>query len=317
MGLGEHRFEKQGQGLLGAVARADVGPLRQRFFMAPMSVLNTREGDWQTRRRQWLSLGIKSEEGRDDALTFRIPLELSDGSKGNKIRAQTSIFDPVLAELCYNWWCVPGGVVIDPFAGGSVRGIVASVGGFKYWGCELRGEQVTANREQLNDLTCGKFKPRWVEGDSAEAVHRWAPDADFIFSCPPYGNLERYSDDPRDISTLPYAKFLEAYGAIIHDCVHRLRDNRFSAWVVANYRDKDTGEMRDFVGDTIRCFEKAGMRYYNDGILVNSVGSGAMRANNTFIRGGRKLVKSHQNVLVFVKGDHKVAAANIPEIFPD
>lgn len=317
MGLGEHRFEKQGQGLLGAVARADVGPLRQRFFMAPMSVLNTREGDWQNRRRQWLSLGIQSEAGRDDALTFRIPIELSDGSKGNKIRNQTSIFDPVLAELCYNWWCAPGGVVIDPFAGGSVRGIVASVAGYKYWGCELRGEQVAANREQLNELTTGKYKPRWVEGDSLVEVPAYAPVADFIFSCPPYGNLERYSENPKDISTLPYDRFLAVYSEIIRGCVIKLRDNRFSAWVVANYRDKDTGEMRDFVGDTIRAFERAGMRYYNDGILVNSVGSGAMRANNTFIRGGRKLVKSHQNVLVFVKGCHKAAAEYIPEIFPD
>jgi hypothetical protein len=38
----------------------------------------------------------------------------------------TSIFDPVLCEIAYRWFCPSGGTVLDPFAGGSVRGIVAS-----------------------------------------------------------------------------------------------------------------------------------------------------------------------------------------------
>ncbi|MGB3315839.1 MAG: DNA methyltransferase, partial [Albidovulum sp.] len=38
----------------------------------------------------------------------------------------TSIFDPVLCEIAYRWFCPQGGTVLDPFAGGSVRGIVAS-----------------------------------------------------------------------------------------------------------------------------------------------------------------------------------------------
>ena len=38
----------------------------------------------------------------------------------------TSIFDPVLCELAYRWSCPQGGTIIDPFAGGSVRGVVAA-----------------------------------------------------------------------------------------------------------------------------------------------------------------------------------------------
>ncbi|MFT7593218.1 MAG: hypothetical protein ACI8R4_000531 [Paracoccaceae bacterium] len=34
----------------------------------------------------------------------------------------TSIFDPVLCEIAYRWFCPQGGTVLDPFAGGSVRG---------------------------------------------------------------------------------------------------------------------------------------------------------------------------------------------------
>src|SRR5690625_3376786 len=56
----------------------------------------------------------------------------------------TSIFDPVLCEIAYRWFSPPEGVVLDPFAGGSVRGIIASRLGREYVGIELRAEQVEA-----------------------------------------------------------------------------------------------------------------------------------------------------------------------------
>lgn len=294
--------------------KPSVGRLKERFTMPPFSVWNTRDGDWMTRRRLWLDRGIKSEEGRAGKLTFNIPMNLKDGRTGNRVKSQTSIFDPVICELAYGWWCPPGGLVLDPFAGGSVRGIVASLLDRKYIGIELRGEQVAANRAQINEHTRGKlYAPKWAEGDAFDLLPQM-PKCDFMFSCPPYGNLEVYSDDPKDLSTMGYAGFLERYSAIIKAGVDRLHHDRFACFVVANYRDKDRkdGVMVDFVGDTIRAFEAAGAMFYNDIILVNSVGTGAMRANGSFVRGARKMVKSHQNVLVFVKGSAKRAAKNIP-----
>jgi hypothetical protein len=41
-----------------------AGSLAGRFLIPPFSVLNAREGWWQDRKRAWLALGIKSEEGR-------------------------------------------------------------------------------------------------------------------------------------------------------------------------------------------------------------------------------------------------------------
>lgn len=301
-----------GNGLVGPIKPPSRGPLADRFLMSPFSVWNTREGFWQDRRNRWLGLGIKSEEGRDDKLTYAIPETLADGSKGRKVEAQTSVFDPVVCELAYRWWCPPAGVVLDPFAGGSVRGVVASLMGRKYYGCELRGEQVAANRAQAaQDGLYGRWRPKWVEGDSYDTAPACPWPADMIFSCPPYGNLEVYSDHPADISNRNYDDFLDRYRAIIARASTRLKPDSFVVWVVANYRDKEQGKLLDFVGDTIQAWEDAGTKFYNDIILVNSVGSGAMRANTNFVRGGRKMVKLHQNVLVFVKGDHKAAAARV------
>ena len=42
--------------------------LRQQFLVPPFSVLDTRQGYWQDRKKQWKSIGIKSEEGRDNKM---------------------------------------------------------------------------------------------------------------------------------------------------------------------------------------------------------------------------------------------------------
>lgn len=64
----------------------------------------------------------------------------------------TSIFDPVLCELSYRWFSPPGGRILDPFAGGSVRGIVAAVLGRQYVGVDLRPEQIEANVAQWPEV---------------------------------------------------------------------------------------------------------------------------------------------------------------------
>ena len=215
----------------------------------------------------------------------------------------TSIFDPVLCELMYKWFCPPGGQVVDPFAGGSVRGIVASLLGYHYWGCDLRAEQVAANEAQ-RQIANAAFPPIWVCGDSAGTVKQ-APFSDFIFTCPPYGDLERYSDDPKDISTMPYPQFLGALGEILAQSFARLKPHRFAAIVVGEYRDKQ-GNYYGFVPDTVAMCRTFGLRFYNEAILITAVGSLPVRVGRQF-DAGRKLGKTHQNILVFVKGDGKRA----------
>ena len=343
--------------------RMTTGRLKQRFTFPPFSIWDTRQGDWQKRRRLWLERGILSECGRSKSLTYTdsayrktafdfiaqhgdkgvSPAELTKlmkefeahgtlnmdqkGHKGHvayddehlrkligmKRLSGTSIFDPVICELAYSWWCPPGGTVLDPFAGGSVRGIICSLLDRKYLGIELREEQVVANRQQLNERTVGAFEPKWRQGDSYDLCPL-APMVDMVFSCPPYGNLETYSDIPEDISNMEDERFKERYAEIIKRACSRLQEDRFAVWVVSNFRDKKTGEMKNFVGDTIGFFQDAGLKFYNDVVLVNAIGTGAMRANTNMLRGARKLVKVHQNVLTFVKGDSRRAGDHCPVV---
>lgn len=239
---------------------------------------------------------------RSDARTFGQDLMRGENLTG------TSIFDPVLCELVYRWFCPPGGAILDPFAGGSVRGIVASRLARWYTGIDLSARQLAANEAQSAEI-CTQMAPRWIAGNSSDAV-TLAPGAyDLIFSCPPYGDLERYSDDPADLSTMGWGDFLTEYRAIIAACVGMLKPDRFACFIVGDIRDKK-GLYRNLPGETVRAFADAGAALYNDAILVTAVGSLPIRAGKQFTA-SRKLGKTHQNVLVFVKGDPKQATAEI------
>lgn len=317
--------------------------LAERFGIAPFSVLNAREGWWQERKRLWLSLGIQSEVGRgENLLRFSDTINEPDPKKRKAKAAAsqtedlrgglthrtttdpyrapgeeattapqtgTSIFDPVLCELAYRWFCPPGGVILDPFAGGSVRGIVASILGRDYVGGELRPEQVEANRAQAAAI-CKDHAPIWNVGDSRRiGEHCAGTEADFLFSCPPYLWLEVYSDDPADLSTLNEAEFYRAYAEIIKESCALLKNDRFATFVVGEVRDK-AGRLVNFVGKTVEAFEAAGLKFYNDAILVTAAGSLPIRAGKQF-EASRKLGRTHQYVLTFVKGDPKKATEAI------
>lgn len=315
--------------------------LKDDFIMAPFSVLNTRTAEWQDRRRAWLETGIKSEEGRNENLTFATSAQppifydtknslretLGREPSTDEILAEmerlglqamttTSIFDPVLTELSYRWFNVEGGRILDPFAGGSVRGIVAGKLNMPYVGNDLSESQIIANRENAKEVLTGlpsELSPRWTVGDSAHLedvlkTNGVSGEFDLVFSCPPYADLEVYSNDPRDISNMDYPAFLEAYRAAIKQACDRLKPNRFAVFVVGDVRDKK-GIYRNFVGHTIDAFTDCGLHYYNHLILVNQVTSLAMRVRRQF-NAGRKIGKVHQNVLVFLKGsEHQTADA--------
>lgn len=288
--------------------------LADKFIVPPFSVLDARAGVWQDRKRRWLTLGIESEVGRAEGLLFAAS-GVRDADyyrrkkgvrQGDVTDFSTSIFDPVTCELAYRWFTPPGARVLDPFAGGSVRGVTASVLARWYYGVELRPEQVEANRTQAHLGT--DIAPTWIEGDATRLGETFTGDEefDFIFTCPPYADLEVYSDDERDLSNQPWPLFLENYRTAIRDSLSYLRRDRFAAWVISDVRDKK-GNYRGLVAETVRAFHDAGAHLYNDAIYLEPIASGSLRAESPFTS-TRKLTRKHQHLLVFVKGDAKKAA---------
>lgn len=279
--------------------------LSDEFMFTPFSVLDGRKGEWLERKRQWKELGIKSELGRDATC-----LETGIGEKyGRREMSGTSIFDPVLCELMYKWFCPNGGKIYDCFAGGSVRGVVAEKLGCDYTGIELRREQVDANIANASEIG---VSPVWHCDDSLN-VDNYLQDesVDMVFSCPPYFDLEVYSDDKRDLSNMAYNDFCRAYYDIIKKSISKLKPNRFAVFVVGDVRDKK-GFYKDFISLTKKAFIDNGCLLYNEIIKLDPNGTASIRARKTFE--SRKVVKVHQNILVFYKGDPKKIKDNFGRV---
>lgn len=187
---------------------------------------------------------------------------------------------------------------------GGVRGIVAERLGFTYTGIDLRKEQIDANYTNAKEIGTDTDKINWICDNSLNVdEHIEDESADLLFTCPPYFDLEVYSDDENDISNMTYEDFCEAYTTILKKFANKLKDNRFAIVVISDVRDK-RGYYRDLTGITKQAFKEIGALFYNDIILVNVTGSGALRARKQ-MNSGRKVIRTHQNVLVFFKGNPK------------
>jgi len=291
-----------------AVQAKDAGGLAQKFIVPPFTILDARQGPWQERKRAWVALGIEGSKGRGEGGNVYGPDPMRGGvswfqeAKEDGVVAGTSMFDPVLCELVYRWFCPPGGRVLDPFAGESTKGLVAGYLGYGYTGLELRQEQVDENLTQAERLEL-QTQPVWLAGDSVKLDELLEEDDkyDLIFTSPPYFNLEVYSGEEADGSAaINYEDFMQWYENIFAQSVHHLKGQRFVVVKVGEIRD-EAGFYRNFVGDNVRLFAAMGCRYYNEAILITAVGSLPIRAGRQF-NAYRKLGKAHQNILVFFYG---------------
>ena len=270
-------------------------------MIKPFSILDTRSKEWQERKRWWINTyNIQSELGREDTQSRARFWE------DNTV----SIFDATLCEKMYEWFCPKEGRVLDPFAGGSVRGIVATEMGFIYNGIDLSDEQIEANKKQSD-------KPNWITGDSEWVIDSiYDKTQDFVFTCPPYYDLEKYTNNPEDLSNMDADSFDKKYYSILKKAAAKLKDNRFFAVVVSEVREQSVtgnykiGKYKGLVWKTIRACEEAGLHFYNDMILFNSQHQAA-RVVDTYFERNRKVASVHQNILVFVKGNPDIAAEDI------
>lgn len=302
------------------------------FVIPPFSILDTRQGYWQDRKKQWKAIiggngetrqdtNIKSPEVKyktiyDRTKARRMELGISFAeyldrfvseeekrtAEAQALATGTSMFDPVLAEIIVRWFSFPGSRIIDPFAGDVYKGLVFGYLGHDFTGIEIRAEQIEENNKILERFPDARVK--YINGDGQDITRYFEPNSvDLVVSCPPYFNLEHYSNLPGDASNAPtYEAFLQILENGFAGALKCLRENRFAVIVVGDIRNKKTGFYYDFVGDIKRIFKEHGAGLYNELILIENVGSAALRAGRYMEM--RKIAKTHQNVLVFYKGEH-------------
>jgi DNA modification methylase len=175
-----------------------------------------------------------------------------------------------------------------------------------FTGIELRQEQV-----DFNNKACTGLPAKYICDDGQNVLKYIKEESqDLLFSCPPYFDLEVYSELENDASNqASYTEYLKILGKALGDSTKALKQDRFAVIVISNVR-KD-GAYLDLVGDTIRIMEKNGLKLYNDIILATPLGTAPFRARRYMV--SRKVAKVHQNVLVFFKGNMD----KINEIYPE
>ena len=265
--------------------------LKANWVMPPFSILDTRQIYWQERRREWYSILGDTSFSREHVL--------GDDLLGT-INSGVSLFDPVLAEIIFRWFTPhKNSKILNLFAGGVEPNIVAAYNGHHITGIELRMEQIEhtcriADRLKINhklNIIC----------DDVLNLNLHAPNNEFdlIVSSPPFYSLEQYSTNPDDFSNKNEVEFDLLMEKVILSSASKLKDNRFAVFVVSEVRRAD-GSFIGFVPKVIKWFLAAGFVYYNEIVLINSIGTLPFRINRAW--SNRKIGRMHQNVLVFFKG---------------
>jgi hypothetical protein len=278
------------------------GKLSDRFIAPPFSILDAKQGYWQDRKKVWRELIGDNGESRENTL-------VKDTNSAMGDLGSVSLLDPVLSEIITKWFSPFGAKIFDPFAGDTVFGYVSTYqNDNSFTGIEIRKEQADLNMERTNErcvYICddGRNVSKYIEEKTQ----------DLLFSCPPYYDLEVYSDLENDASNQEtYEDFFKILDVAFTNAVKCLKDNRFAVIVVGEVRDKKTGFYYDFISDIKKLFIREGMGLYNEIILCDPIGSSMLRANKLMKL--RKVVKTHQNILVFYKGDIERIKEDFPSL---
>lgn len=271
------------------------GILAEKFLIPPFSIFDSRQGYWQQRKTRWKELMGSLAETRETTLAKGENNLLMRG-----INEGTSTFDPVTAEVIYQWFSPEKGLILDPFAGEQTKAFVAAALGYGYHGIEIRSDQVAANKAALANAG---LAATFYTGNSEDIAKLVPQDlkADLIFTSPPYYDLEIYSEGDTDISAKQtYEQFMKSYESILAGSVKFLNDNRFVVLKIGDIRD-ERGFYRNFLSQNIQIMERLGLRLYNEIIYVETTGTAPYRAERNMRK--RKIVKTHQNIYAFLKGD--------------
>lgn len=313
----EEEDRKTKESLQEAYDRVAHYSLKEQYGMPPfsvlnMSILNTRDGDWDKNNKFWKDKINDNAEARKNAFCLNRSFDKLDYAnfKNNAV----SILDPTLCELI-NKWFLPkeqGNKVFDTFAGDTAMGFVTGALNNYYTGIELRQEQVDWNITQFNNNGLSNYC-KYICDDGRNVLNYIDENSmDLYFSCPPYYDLEVYSDKENDASNQEtYEDFYKILDDAFTKSIKCLKDNRFAVVVAGDVRNKKTGGYYDFLGDIKKTFIREGCLFYNELILVNKIGSGIITAGAGMRN--RKIKKIHQNVLVFYKGD----TSKIKDVFFD
>lgn len=205
-----------------------------------------------------------------------------------------SVFNPQLAQMILAAYAPMNGKIYDPFGGGGTRGYIATKMGYDYTGVEIREEEYNRVLAQMKEWNLN-FK--FILADSVK--YRPNESFDFIYTCPPYYDLEVYSDMEDDLSNAPsYMEYLNMLQKVLKNCYDVLKKDSFAVFVVGNFRNKK-GELEHLNGDLITKAKEVGFKLWDELIWMGASNVALTRCGK--FEKNRKSVRMHEYIIILKK----------------
>lgn len=231
----------------------------------------------------------------NDIAQVRPTLNANRGDRRHGVNGgKCSVFNPHLAQMILAGYCKPNSKIYDPFGGGGTRGYIATKMGHSYTGIEIRNEEVDRIKEQMNNWN---LNFNILLADSRNYIPN--DKFNFSFTCPPYYDLELYSNLDGDLSNCQdYSSFLLDLKKVIKNVYNCLEENSFSVWVVGNFRNKK-GEIEHLNGDLVKLAKAVGFKLWDELIWQGASNVALTRCGK--FECNRKSVRMHEYILIFKK----------------
>lgn len=169
---------------------------------------------WATIRNRMGNTLLYNDDRNAEPLQYPMNISLSQiliGARNSGLASMGSIFKPAIAKLIYKDFIKPGSKVLDYSCGFGTRllGLMSLGMDVKYCGYEPNTETYD---NLLRMIDYFKFNAE-IKKSGSESDDLFDDKFDFVFSSPPYFNVEIYCDEPEQCyNKFPvYEDWLEGY----------------------------------------------------------------------------------------------------------
>lgn len=183
----------------------------------------------------------------------------------------------------------PGDTYYDPCCGWGMRMLVSAEKGLKYIGNDINPKLIDKLNEFGQDINSIKdFKYAILPQGSEIYLPQLENKVDFIFTSPPYFNLELYNGS-ENLKDMNYQDWLDNFiKPMLENCYKYIKDNKYVAINIKNSKDYLLYD------DTRDIGEKIGFKFIGERNLK--------QANRTTFHKERTHGDSSEKIMVFQKG---------------
>ena len=201
-------------------------------------------------------------------------------------RQQYSPFPEEVARICYELYLRDCKTIFDPFAGWGERHRYAKEYGKEYTGFDVNPIAIQHGSDHFT-----------VNNELADSESAAFPLFDGLITCPPYWNLEKYTDHGIDAAPT-WEIFLARYEAIFDKAWQAAKDGATFCVMVGDWRKG--GIYYDIAHQTRKIFEQLGATTIDDVVISRK----AVSKIKIMLPQAKRLgysVKVHESLMVFKK----------------